>query len=79
MDIHFISTLTPEDEDRYAPKVLEAVKKAILDLLPISYAVRLTTANARVFQHARADEVPGSRLSMPLVAAAPNGTGMRQD
>ena len=44
MDIHFISTLTPEDEDRYAPMVLAAVK-ALLDQMPISYAVRIVTAN----------------------------------
>jgi hypothetical protein len=54
MDIHFISTLNPEDEDRFAPMVIGAVR-AILDLLPISYTLRIETANARVFQHAKAD------------------------
>jgi hypothetical protein len=50
MDIHFISTLTPEDEDRYAPMVLAAVK-AILEPMPISYAVRILTANGLAVSH----------------------------
>lgn len=54
MDIHFISTLTPEDEDRFAPVVIGAIK-AILDVMPISYTIRLETGNARVFQHTKAD------------------------
>jgi len=54
MDIHFISTLTPEDEDRYAPMVLAAVK-AILEPMPISYAVRVVTANGVSVSHTKAD------------------------
>jgi hypothetical protein len=61
MDIHFVSTLTPEDEDRYAPMVLAAVK-AILEPMPISYAVRVVTANGHTVQHTKseqAEEAPG--------------------
>jgi hypothetical protein len=54
MDIHFISTLTPEDEDRYAPMVLAAVK-AILEPMPISYAVRIVTANGLAVSHTKSD------------------------
>lgn len=54
MDIHFVSTLTPEDEDQYAPAVLNAVK-AMLDLMPIAYTLRIATANGRVFQHTKSD------------------------
>jgi hypothetical protein len=54
MDIHFVSTLTPEDEDRYAPMVLAAVK-AILEPMPITYAVRIVTANGVVVQHRKAE------------------------
>jgi hypothetical protein len=54
MDIHFISTLTPEDEDRYAPMALAAIR-AILDQMPISYAVRIVTANGTSLQHTKAD------------------------
>jgi hypothetical protein len=54
MDIHFVSTLTPEDEDRYAPVVLAAAR-AILDQMNISYAVRIVTTNGTSVQHTRAD------------------------
>ena len=75
MDIHFVSTLTPEDEDRYAPMVLAAVK-AILEPMPISYAVRVVTANGLAVQHTKSDqaeEMPvatrrgGPRLVTPAV------------
>ena len=54
MDIHFVSTLTPEDEDQYAQAVLNAVR-ALLDLTPIAYQLRIETANSRVFQHAKSE------------------------
>jgi len=74
MDIHFVSTLTPEDEDRYAPMVLAAVK-AILEPMPISYAVRVVTANGLAVQHTKSDEaedVPaptGSRRTGPRLVS----------
>ena len=55
MDIHFVSTLTPEDEDRYAPMVLAAIK-AILEPMPISYAVRVVTANGLAVQYTKSDQ-----------------------
>ena len=78
MDIHFVSTLTPEDEDRYAPMVLAAVK-AILEPMPITYAVRIVTANGLAVQHRKADadeeQMPAIRRSGPrLVPAAINRT-----
>ena len=64
MDIHFISSLTPDDEDRLAPAVLEALKP-MLGLLPIAYTIRIRTASNTVYQHTRtelgeslADEAP---------------------
>lgn len=54
MDIHFISSLTPDDEDRLAPAVLEALKP-MLALMPIAYTIRIRTASNAVFQHTRAD------------------------
>ena len=65
MDIHFISTLTPEDEDRYAPMVLAAVK-ALLDQMPISYAVRIVTANGTALKHTKADT--GAETAEPVMA-----------
>ena len=69
MDIHFVSTLTPEDEDRYAPMVLAAVK-AILEPMPISYAVRVVTANGLAVQHTKSEQADD-------VAAANRRTGPR--
>ena len=50
MDIRFISSLTPEDENNFAPALLKAVG-AVLDQLPIAYTVRIETTGAEVFQH----------------------------
>ena len=58
MDLHFVSTLTPEDEDRYAPMVLAAVR-ALLEPMPIAYALRIVTANGLTVQHTKAEATPG--------------------
>jgi hypothetical protein len=54
MDIHFISSLTPDDEDRLAPALLEALKP-MLGLLPIAYTIRIRTASNAVYQHTRTE------------------------
>ena len=43
MEIHLVSSLTPDDESRLAPKMLAAIG-AVLDGLPVSYSVRIETA-----------------------------------
>ncbi len=53
MEIRFISSLTAEDEDLFAPAVLKAVS-ALLDLLPIAYTLRIETTASHVFHHAHA-------------------------
>jgi len=50
MDIRFVSSLTAEDENLFAPALLKAVG-ALLDQLPIAYTVRIETTGAQVFQH----------------------------
>jgi len=50
MDIRFISSLTPEDENSFAPAVLKSVV-ALLDQLPIAYTLRIETSASQVFQH----------------------------
>jgi hypothetical protein len=50
MDIRFISSLTPEDENAFAPAVLKAVV-ALLDQLPIAYTLRIETSASQVYQH----------------------------
>ena len=75
MNIRFISSLTPEDEDRIAPAVLTAVG-AFLDQLPIAYTLRIETSGNAVFQHAHsgdaeeAEAVPAPRRSPISLAAA---------
>jgi hypothetical protein len=43
MEIHLVSSLTPDDESRLAPRVLAAIG-GVLDGLPVSYSVRIETA-----------------------------------
>ena len=50
MDIRFISSLTADDENAFAPALLKAVG-AILDQFPIAYTIRIETTGAQVFQH----------------------------
>jgi len=53
MNIRFVSSLTAEDENLFAPALLKAVG-ALLDQLPIAYTVRIETTGAQVFQHTHA-------------------------
>jgi hypothetical protein len=50
VNIRFISTLTADDENQFAPGLLKAIS-ALLDRLPIAYTVRIETTGAQVFQH----------------------------
>jgi hypothetical protein len=43
MDIHIVSSLTPEDETRLASALMSALTE-LLDQLPIRYTVRFETA-----------------------------------
>ena len=49
MEIRFISSLTAEDENAFAPALLKAVG-ALLDQMPIAYTIRIETTGAQVFQ-----------------------------
>lgn len=53
MEIRFISSLTAEDENLFAPAVLKAVS-ALLDQLPIAYSIRIETTGALALQHTHA-------------------------
>ena len=50
MDIRFVSSLTSEDENQFAPALLKAVA-ALLDQLPIAYTLRIETTASQVYQH----------------------------
>jgi hypothetical protein len=58
MEIRFISSLTAEDEELFAPAVLKAAS-ALLDQLPIAYTIRIETTGAQVYQHTHV--VPDAR------------------
>ena len=70
MEIRFVSSLTAEDENFFAPAVLKAVG-ALLDQLPIAYTLRIETAGSQVLQHSHSGvvEAPSDR-SLELPAAA---------
>ena len=63
MDIHFISSLTDHDEDRFAPVLLKALAD-LLSKIPITYVVRIETTDGKVFQRSRIGPEP--RHSTPV-------------
>jgi hypothetical protein len=50
MEIHLVSSLTPDDECRLAPQVLSAIER-ILDRLPVTYCVRIETSAGNEIHH----------------------------
>jgi hypothetical protein len=60
MEIHLVSSLTPDDENRLAPNVLKAIGD-VLERLPVSYSVRIETSvgNAIHHNHTAADPPEG--------------------
>jgi hypothetical protein len=52
MDIRFVSSMTPEDEDRVAPGLVRTIG-LLLDALPLAYTLRIETSNGKIFQHTR--------------------------
>jgi hypothetical protein len=74
MDIHFVSSANPDDEDKFAPVLLQALRP-LLDRLPVAYTLRIRTATGRVLQHSRADvpeppqeEAVGDGFGLPLAS-----------
>ena len=58
MQIHLVSSLTPDDESRLAPRLLAAIG-GVLDGLPVSYSVRIETAiGDAIHQHHKAGRPP---------------------
>ena len=49
MEIQFVSSLTPDDEDNLAQPLLQLLC-ALLDQLPIMYTLRIQTASGTAFQ-----------------------------
>jgi hypothetical protein len=71
MDIRFVSSLTAEDENAFAPALLKAIG-ALLDQLPIAYTVRIETTGAQVLQHTHAGSLERveSQVSPAVVRSA---------
>ena len=59
MDIHLVSTLTCEDEDRVADALVVALAE-LLDGLPIAYALRVETSGTRVVQRTNLETADAS-------------------
>jgi hypothetical protein len=72
VNIRFTSSLTPEDENTLAPALLTALG-AILDLLPIAYAIRVETADSRVFQRGSGGDDAPFQSAVNVRAASPFG------
>ena len=71
MDIHLVSTLTSEDEERVAGTFLTALTE-LLDKLPIAYALRIQTSATQVVKRTNPDSCEATAgstlLSSPLTA-----------
>lgn len=50
MDIRFVSSLTPDDENELAPALLSAIA-ALLDRVEFAYTLRIETTGAQVLHH----------------------------
>ena len=50
MDIRFVSSLTPDDENELAPALLSAIA-ALLDRVEFAYTLRIETTGAQIIQH----------------------------
>lgn len=73
MDIHFVSSLTSEDENRVAVALVAAVQ-SLLAHVPIAYVLRVETSSAKVFDH---KQVAAHDSSKPTVQSngGPTETG----
>jgi hypothetical protein len=71
MEIRFVSSLTPEDENTFAPVLLKALG-ALLDQTPIAYTLRIQTSGMQVYQHSNPSaEAPMSFANDSLTRALP--------
>lgn len=49
MEIRFISSITPDDEARVAPALIDLIS-ALLDSLPMAYTLRVETSGGTILQ-----------------------------
>jgi hypothetical protein len=68
--ITFVSSLTPEDEDRSAVALLDAVG-GLLDLMPIAYSIRVETSSGKWLDRTHAPQAANVAASDQLSAVGP--------
>ena len=68
MDIHFVSTLTPDDEERLAAMIIETAK-GLLSCFPISYTLRVTATSDKVLEHSQSAPNPVA-VKLPRIRPA---------
>ena len=67
MDIHFVSSLAPEDEARLA-EVLMTALTGVLDQLPIAYTLQIDAGAASVLRHSHTPDEPFDVSSEAVVS-----------
>jgi hypothetical protein len=68
MEMSLVSSLTADDERRFAIALLRTIS-SLLDLFPIAYSVRITTLSGRAYTHTHAAE-PALEATGPLAASS---------
>ena len=78
MEIRLISSLTPEDEARYASTLVK-VMAAMLEELPITYAIHVQLADGNVVDHSHGLRLldKGSPSHPPGGHAGPSGSARK--
>jgi len=64
VDIRVVSSLTSEDEDRFASLVMKAISD-LMATVPIAYSVRIETGSGKILQQSRG---PFDGIPLPLRA-----------
>jgi hypothetical protein len=59
MHIRIVSSLTPDDENRMAPALLETLKALLLEL-PVVYALRIETTSGEIWQQQNVGQATAS-------------------
>lgn len=72
MNIRFTSSLTPDDENRITPVILQAIS-AILNALPIAYMIRVDTSDSQVYQVSGSGSGAPRPLPMPTMPSRVTG------
>jgi hypothetical protein len=67
MQIRFISGLTAEEENQFAPPLLRAIT-TILDQFSLAYTLRIETSGNQVYQHSQPAQPLKPAADQPVIA-----------